>query len=142
MDKQQDNNAWSGSDIFANLIDYEASAAESILEVKHSPTDQTANHCQTVAESNEDRDKTSKDVAINAVTAKIGIKIPKFEGTNKNYVLQCQEDMTQEFIDYLKEMSLSYFTSDTGKIIKFLACPSFVKPLLTYHNTTTPDSKF
>lgn len=108
-----DNNAWTGSNIFAHLNDFEESVAETILETHHS---------QTVADSNDNRDgrdngdKPVKEAANVIGNAKIGIKIPKFEATNKNYVLQCQDDMTQEFIDYLKEMSSSYIVAtDTGK---------------------------
>lgn len=106
-----DNNAWTGSNIFAHLNDFEESVAETILE---------SNHSQTVADSNNDRDnvvKPAKEAANVIGNAKIGIKIPKFEATNKNYVLQCQDDMTQEFIDYLKEMSSSFIVpTDTGKL--------------------------
>lgn len=104
-----DNNAWTGNNIFAHLNDFEESVAESILET---------NHTETVAHSHDDRDKSAKETANNSGTgnAKIGIKIPKLEGTNKSYVLQCQEDMTPDFIDYLKEMSSSHFAAnDTGK---------------------------
>lgn len=81
--ENSDNNAWTGNNIFAHLNDFEESVAESILE---------ANKTGTVADLHDDRDKSAKDTANNSGTghAKIGIKIPKLEGTNKSYVLQCQ----------------------------------------------------
>ena len=81
--ENSDNNAWTGNNIIAHVNDFEESVAEGILKT---------NHTKTVADSHDDRDKSAKDTANNNGSghAKIGIKIPKLEGTNKSYVLQCQ----------------------------------------------------
>lgn len=123
-----DNNAWTGTNIFAHLNDFEDSNAENILENNHSQmvevsdddreksTEDTGDATGNTDNSSEDAVNITEKVANATGNSKIGIKIPKFEATNRNYVLQCQEDMTQDFIDYLKEMSTSYVDSaDTGK---------------------------
>lgn len=133
--ENSDHNAWSGTHIFAHLNDFEASVAENILEINQS---QTVVATDSNA-SNDDRDKIANDaVNVAAGNTKIGIKIPKFEVTNKSYVLQCQEDMTQDFIDYLKEMSTSYVAaSETGKI----ECHDWQKKVSSACNSVTSTVK-
>ncbi|XP_037050651.1 testis-specific zinc finger protein topi-like [Bradysia coprophila] len=109
--EHSDDNAWTGRNIFAHLNDFEESQAENILASNHSQTPSSPTPQPEPERSDSSHGKSSKESA----KAKIGIKIPKLEGTNKNYVLQCEEDMTQDFMDYLKEMSLSFCAvSDTG----------------------------
>lgn len=119
--EQSDDNAWTGRNIFAHLNDFEEPSAEHILEShkQHNQTCTASPDRQSNSECNDNKnhenDGSSKETG--PATAKIEIKIPKLERTiNKNYVLQCDEDMTQGFIDYLKEMSLSYGVAadDTG----------------------------
>lgn len=104
--ESSDANAWTGTDIFAHLNDFKPSIAENIVDENQNTTVQFVNENQDSVRSHPK----------NTSSAKIGIKIPTRQGANKNYVLQCQEDMTQEFIDYLKEKSSSFYSSsDSGK---------------------------
>lgn len=105
-----DSNAWTGSNIFAHLNDFEPSIAERVLKNKSVPIliDTTFNDDRDNSSNGEDKENHNTS----------GIKISQIdETTNKSYVLQCQEDMTQDFIDYLKKMSSSYsVSSDAGEL--------------------------
>lgn len=105
-----DGNTWTGTDILAHLNDFKPSIAENIIK---------DNHNRTVQLVNDDHDKSSNTIKSHSKdtsSAKVGIKIPTLQGANKNYVLQCQEDMTQEFLDYLKDKASSFYSSsDSGK---------------------------
>lgn len=119
--ENSDDNAWTGSNIFAHLNDFEESAAENILEANSQTRNEIIDKNEStisapeaaVVEPNDSHCKSTTETG----KAKIGIKLPKLEGSNKNYVLQCQDDMTQDFIDYLKEMSSQFAAaSETGEI--------------------------
>lgn len=102
------DNAWTGSNIFAHLNDFQPSIAANVLENECSPKNATV---IIVPEVND------TDYHVNDET---GMKIPITQSTEKNFVLQCQEDMTQDFIDYLKKMSSTHSTSgDSGKFNDF-----------------------
>lgn len=124
--ENSDTNVWTENNIFTH--EFEESAAEIILET---------NHNQTIADSNDDCDKFDIKTSTymrGSGNAKIGIKIPKLERTNKSYVFQCQEDMTQDFIDYLKEMSsTNSAANDKGEFLNINASRRHVKNYFLYY---------
>lgn len=140
MDESESNN-WSGNNVFAHLNDFEPSEAESILD-QHRHQQSIIPSCPAESECNETITPDSPETNNNnqakpskeSGNAKIGIKLPKLEGTNKNYVLQYHEEMTQDFMDYLKELHASHHSADheTGKkylMILPAGCSSIHKPL-------------
>lgn len=122
MDHSDDNIWTDDSSVFAQLNDLVASEAKNMLESHHnnqSELETLSQNDETATESTEVNNNHVESSTKETGNAKIGIKIPKFKGPNKSYVLQYHEEMAQDFVDYLKEMS-NFRADGTGsKQMKF-----------------------